>query len=191
MRNTLILCGAALVCAALAGPTKAPSVGEQVRKSYQEVFDDISLIDKDNRFGVSRLEGSSITGHGSGRKRYGQVPGHTVGVVIYGNKGKPMEPGAYGQRYSRFPFPGHRGAAPDLLVVGRSVAKKAVAAYSKGNLAPVVAKSGLVTVEAHPIRLTKKECLSCHGGMKVGDPVAVIVVSSAPSQKKAKRTPKT
>ena len=34
--------------------------------------------------------------------------------------------------------------------------------------------------EVRPVRLSKKECLSCHPGMKLNDPVALIVYSTAP-----------
>jgi hypothetical protein len=37
--------------------------------------------------------------------------------------------------------------------------------------------------EAHMIRLTKEECLPCHQGMKLGDPVAVMVYQRAKSAK--------
>lgn len=136
------------------------------------------------RFGTSRIERSDIASH----TRDGGDPGYSnkefaTIVAIYGNHGKPLDMATISERYSRqSSSPGLVKQPPKGYVPPKEIdiIKKVVKKWNSGKVEPVTETHGVTYMEVRPIKLTKKECLSCHQNMKLNDPVAVMVYKLIP-----------
>jgi len=56
---------------------------------------------------------------------------------------------------------------------GKQDLLKALASFQKGDNKPFVISRTPYYIDIRPIRLTKRECVACHSGMKRGDIVAL------------------
>lgn len=148
---------------------------------YQSQFDNLELT-KSGVFGTARVELSKIKSHArSGGDPAYRSKEYANSFVIYGNHGLQLD-GKLEVRYHRFANGDLR--SPDLKPNSmqefvQQVAKRFLA----GNFSPVIKQVGDTTLEARPFRLSKPECISCHSGMKIGDPVAIGVWIIAPKKK--------
>lgn len=153
---------------------------------YQSRFIDKELTSK-GVFGVNRVVSSKIEAHGmeTADPAYGR---RDVGssVYIYGNKGKSLNSRLIVMRYHRLMNPTKDGEvkpgdtrgiirivqppkdAIDILV--REAAKKSIA----GNPGPFTKDSNGWLLQVRRVNLSKSECLPCHKGQKLGDPIALI-----------------
>ena len=179
-------------------PKETPeSYVARVDAYYQEVFRDLSLVDQ-GLVGTTRIERSSLSKHRGGDFKVPQRKDREMWfeVYIYGNRGKPLNFASIESRYERhYPFTAdfeleHMKAAktPGKSVVDYRVRKEdptlkeAIKRFQNSKVNSVVVKRGVVRWELRPVRLSKKECLSCHKSMKLGDPVAVMTYGTAPSK---------
>ena len=195
MRSRLLWLSAALslwvvVGAVGPGASKSEKLVDKMHDHYVERFNDLEAT-KRGVFGASRVESDNINSHHKPGGDPGYDPeGFQTTVAIFGAHGKPLTTSNLSLRFSRHPGPvknDERLPAPPArkdnrseLDKGKGVVKK----WAKDGGKPVTAKEGETLWEARPIRLTKKECVSCHAGMKLNDPVAVIVYRVTPKIKK-------
>jgi hypothetical protein len=144
---------------------------------YQAQFADLEMI-KEGQFGTSRVETSSIKNH----SRKGGDPGYRHDyaneVMIFGNGGKRLNASTIVRRYHRYRNGSRQGqpqvpAAPHQEI--DPLIKLAVRESAIGRPGPFVKDANGWLLEARRINLSKKECLSCHKGMKQGEPVGLIV----------------
>lgn len=165
----------------------AKAVVDEAHNYYVKEFNDLSLA-KDGVFGTARIEISEIKNH----RRDGGDPSYRDDkfqstVWIYGAHGKPLLSGSVSNRYSRSPGAVPAGYRPAINKTARvnvaSFVEKAVSAWAKSGAKPFVKWDQGLRLEARPIVLSKKECLSCHKGMKLGQPVAVMVYQLARLEK--------
>lgn len=165
----------------------AKAVVDQAHDYYVKEFNDLALA-KEGVFGTARIERSEIKNH----RRDGGDPSYRNDkfqstVWIYGAHGKSLSSGAVTQRYGRSPSSVPSGYQPakskaSTLNVPKFV-EAAVSAWTKRGARPLVKWDQGVRLEARPILLSKKECLNCHKGMKLGQPVAVMVYQLAQLEK--------
>lgn len=146
----------------------------ELAKAYQETFDDLSLIG-DNRFGISRLESTEIAKHEVRAKS--KVEGYDFGysLSIYGNKGERLNADTMKRRYHRLQYPSFGIAIADAdrpkIPAHR---KEFTQQLLRGKNPSGVLKVGDVVYVLRPVRLSKKECLSCHTANKLNDPIAIM-----------------
>lgn len=165
----------------------AKSVVDEAHNYYVREFNDLSLA-KEGVFGTARIERSEIKNY----RREGGDPSYRDDkfqstVWIFGAHGKPLAPGTVSNRYSRSPGAVPAGYRPAISKTSRvnvpNFVNKAVSAWAKGGVQPFVKWDQGLRLEARPIVLSKKECLGCHKGMKLGQPVAVMVYQLARLEK--------
>lgn len=181
-----VLAGAVALASVASTSGSAPDkqidkiIGEMDAK-YQALFADLTLT-KDGTFGIGRVEMDEIKSHGRKPSRP-ETPGFMTNVSIFGNEGKPLSSDRLDRRYTKdINGVTHRRDKGE----GRAeyeLALKAVKGWSKGGHQPVKAVRGDVFFEARPVLLSKKECIDCHKGMKLNQPVAVMVYAVAPTGK--------
>lgn len=185
----ILLAGCGIFLAALpalsVGESRATVIND-MHKHYLARFDDLSMV-KNGDFGISRVESSKLKAH----LRSKGVPHYNDdnwlnSVVIFGNHGKPLDPKTIESRYSRAPSATKAHLKPDytgwdgIADAQIKLVKGAVEAWNKGDVTAKSVNHGKTYLEVRPIKLSKKECLSCHSGMKVGTPVAAIVYRMTP-----------
>ena len=159
---------------------------EEADKYYQALFLDPALTAKGS-FGVNRVIGSEMEGHNGsgtdplyGRKDLGSM------VFIYGNGGKRLNPATIRQRFFRSPNPAlvwlSRSKTPhadensyariqsEVESAIKEAAKKSLTSDVKSFTRQSIGR----TLEIRRVNLSKMECLPCHTGQKLGDPVALI-----------------
>lgn len=164
----------------------AKELADRMDAYYQSQFADLTLAKK-GIFGMSRIEMSKIDGHTrTGGDGGYDVPGYSTAVTIYGNHGGKLAENAE-DRFHRLPGGVHPGEYLAPLTVPTDeynrFVKSAIAKVNNGkNGAEFTA--GAWTVFARPVRLTKKECLSCHKSAKPGDAVALILFAVGRKQLK-------
>ncbi|MBL8064487.1 MAG: hypothetical protein JNM34_01385 [Chthonomonadaceae bacterium] len=162
-------------------PPSATKLIDATHSYFQSQFDNLELT-RSGKFGMSRIEVSSIGSH----VRSGKDPSYSnkeyaTSFRIFGSSGHPLSPETVALRYSRFPGGGHSDdslASRSWAIPGFDEGKKIktiVAGLAKGVSWPVQGPKSKLIWQARPIVLSKKECLSCHSGLLVGDPVAIAV----------------
>ncbi len=146
----------------------------ELAKAYQETFDDLSLIGE-NLFGVNRSETSKIERH-IVRAR-SKVKGYdfSFSLTIFGNKGMPLNADSMENRYSRWADPSFTMAMsqsdrPKIPAHRKEFTKQLLSGKNPSG----VLKVGNVVYVLRPVRLSKKECLSCHTANKLNDPIAIM-----------------
>lgn len=152
---------------------------------YQNQFADLELV-KAGMFGTSRVERSEIEHHRrqSGDPGYGSENWVST-VSLFGCKGKPLNAASLSSRYHRLPN-GESAVAPqDFPHIDESVLASAVKRFASPKAKPLVIRRKGVFAEIRPVRLSKPECVSCHSGSKLGDPVAMMVYVVSPRKKQA------
>lgn len=182
---------AACLVAAAPDPTGESKLVDSMHAYYVKQFDNLVGV-KDGKFGTARIESSQIAAHSRDGGDPGYDPqGFQTTVQIYGAHGKPLKPADVSLRYRRLPGPVHVGERvvdPSMLAMSIvpdiDLVKNAVTQWAQDGGKPYVASPGGVYWEARPIRLSKTECLKCHQGLKMGDPVAVMVYRVLPKVKK-------
>lgn len=152
----------------------------RVDSVFQEQFRDLALVEK-GIVGMSRMESASIIRHGGG------APGRAIrnkefrlAVFIFGNRGSRLDFKTVRTGYARPAF----GGGPEVIRFNYKdpTLKEAIKRFQDRKVNSVVVKRGVVRWELRPVRLSKKECLSCHKGMMLGNPVAVMVYGTAPAK---------
>lgn len=157
---------------------------------YQGQFENLDAT-KNSIFGTARIESSQIKGH----LRSGGDPAYRSKefanwFLIYGSNGHPLNPTTLKLRYQRMPN-GSASAMMESDALTRQLQKFDAKAFVTVALGHIRSKKpgyfsrsvGAVTYEARPFRLSKAECLPCHSGMKLGDPVAIGVWATVPVNK--------
>jgi len=147
----------------------------------QERFLDLSATEK-GEFGVSRIESNMIDAHFKRTNPPVKKDGLGAGVAIYGAKGKALKPENLQHRFSRW---GHDSAVPPerlrKLMVDLKQISATVSEFAKD---PKMERKEFARnpyyAQIRPVRLSKRECLSCHQGMKLGEPVALVVYTILP-----------
>ena len=182
-----------IACSAAFSGQQKPESREQLLDRmhvyYVKQFEDLEAV-KRGEFGVSRIEKNDIKKHA----RRGGDPGLASRdwsnvVEIYGNHGMPLIPGEVTQRYSRFPnrvYSGTNTAPYDMKAATEArleLVNTAVKSWRNPEPKPIGKSIGTLRLEARPILLTRKECLSCHKGMKLNQPVALMLYSVVPFTK--------
>lgn len=174
---------AGLACLVGFGPVESRKAHtDRVHDEFKALFEDMSLVEK-GMLGVSRLETLGLDAHGGGRPKSAvarSTDWRTI-VEIYGAKGAPLSPTTITVRYHNWMASGSRMSRNSID--SSELARQAVKKLAAGEKGPFIAKSDETEVDLRPIRLSKKECLSCHKGMKLNDPVALLAVWTAPKPK--------
>lgn len=155
-------------------------------------FEEVLKYRKHPRFGVSRLPDSKIKSHGSNvRSPLSNGNDFYYHTTIFGASGRPLTPNNIRVRYtrrseflSRAPYSLAKDSPSHKPINIHSLAKKVVGQWSKSPAKPVRIKDGVRILEVRPVKLSNKDCLKCHVGMKVGDPVAAIAYNLIPIVKK-------
>lgn len=168
----------ALILLSLGIRTDDPvAIVDKAHAYFVEQFENLAPT-KFGRFGTSRIETTKIKGH----FREGGVPAKASGpsftVTIYGNRGKPID-SKLEKRYSMW----RQSTAKDSPLPNTTVDKitllRAFNEFNKKNVNKYVVLSRTDYVDIRPIRLSKRECLNCHTGMRQGDIVALSVYAVA------------
>lgn len=186
VKSLALALSAAAVAATAYAPDPRHELVVQSHDYYQKQFDNLMLNDKD-MFGTSRVEWSKIKNHArqGGEPMFGSEIWHNW-IVFYGNHGKPLDSNAE-IRYRRSPNGTHAGQRiPDVkptVEESQAFAERTIAALNKGKKGPFLFRKGDFVIEALPFRLSSDKCLSCHTGMKVGDPVALGMYYTVPYEK--------
>jgi hypothetical protein len=190
MNKGLLIVSALVLASAItaqSGNGERTALIDKMHAYYVKQFDDLKMT-KEGVFGTSRIESSKIKNH----DRSGGDPGYQSKdwyntVQIYGSHGKPLVAGKTEFRYNRLPngLPyGYKevdmayrtpSESRAMASVKAGLIDTAVKRWASGNHSPCGATYGHVYMEARPILMDKKECLSCHTGMKLNQPVAVMV----------------
>ena len=164
---------------------------DQMHAYYVKQFDNLKMV-KDGLFGTSRIESSKIKEH----YRDGGDPGLQSKewfniVQIYGNHGNPLQSEKLELRYSRTPnglpagykeaelVPKDPAEAQKQTRAKARLIETAVKRWASGKIGPWGAQFGGIYMQVRPLQLDKSECLDCHRGMKLGDPVAAMVYTVA------------
>ncbi len=173
---------AALLSLAEFGAEKEPRARvERLDAAYQKDFADLRLARK-GIFGLGRVEGGTLKNHirrtteaKTGRKEL------MATVAIFGTRGKELQPESLELRYSRWPGPVGKieGTAPSKAAVAELLASSARKAIV-GDEGPFVRTSKNWRMEVRPVRLSTRECLSCHNELQLDDPVALILYTVYP-----------
>ena len=150
----------------------------RVDAMFQEQFRDLALVDQ-GFMGMNRIDRALITKHGGGA-----IPRATVKkdilltVLIFGNKGKKLDFATVQTRFVRPAF----GEGSEKIKFNHKdpTLKEAIKRFQDRKVNSVTVKRDAVRWELRPVRLSKQECLSCHKGMKMGDPVAVMTYGTTP-----------
>lgn len=151
----------------------------RVDAQFQEQFRDLTLVEK-GFVGMSRLDRVVITKHGGGATPRAIVKKDIrMAVFIFGNEGKKLEFTSIKKRFER---PAIGGDERVEFEQRDPTLKEAIKRFQNSKVNSVVVKRGVVRWELRPVRLSKKECLSCHKGMMLGNPVAVMTYGTAPSK---------
>lgn len=174
---------AGLACLFGLGPVDSRKTHtENVHREFKALFEDMALVDQ-GLLGVSRVETLGLDAHGGGRPNsaWGRSKDWHTSVQIFGAKGAPLTADNLTLRYHNWlgTGPSMRGSSIKSL----DLAKLAVQKLAAGEKGPFVAESGNIEMDLRPIRLTNKACLSCHKGMKLNDPVALLAVWTMPKPK--------
>jgi len=179
-----------LVAIGLQKPVVKPEeIVSELDAHYQARFLDLSGIER-GMFGRSRIEASSIKKHGGYQAQFPRInESYWYAIQLFGNEGKPLRFGDLQNRlhlsYWRTPesLETERGRRWQKLEAFDLTLKEAIARFSDPKAKPIVVMRDAVRWELRPVRLSKKECLSCHGDSKLGDPIAVMAYGTAPMRK--------
>ena len=161
----------------------APEIVDRMHRYYVSAFENLEM-NQSGKFGTSRVEMSQIGNH----VRHGGDPAYgnkdwLSAVTIYGNKGKTLNAKTIELRYTRMPN-GSRSNPTAKLPNTLEFVAKAVKVFADPNRTSLVMNHGAAYFEARPIRMTKKECLSCHTEQKLSDPVAIMLYFVEPKAKR-------
>ncbi|GMV88421.1 MAG: hypothetical protein AMXMBFR81_13520 [Chthonomonas sp.] len=187
-----------LAIALALAPAQEPTVTDLLHAYYDGVFQDLSLTEgkwveveqngkavrrwQPARFGVSRIRGTPVVGQhyldwtALSRKAAEEAKANGVEyfATVYGNGGKPLSAETLAKRFGpeavNSTSMNIKGINPDNHL---KFAKLALEPIRKGST--LQRKVDTWMLEARGVFLSKPECLKCHAGMKVGDPVAVMV----------------
>ncbi len=181
------------------GSAKEPSVVDLLHAYYDGVFQDLSLTEgkwvegevngkkvprwQPARFGVSRMRGTPVVGQhyldwtALSRKAAEEAKANGVEyfATVYGNGGKPLSADTLAKRF------GPEAVNSTSMLFNKGIDPDNHLKFAKLALEPIRKGSALQRkvdtwmLEARGVFLSKPECLKCHAGMKVGDPVAVMV----------------
>lgn len=155
---------------------------DEIDKALQERFIDLSETEK-GRFGISRIEANMIDAHFKRTNPPVRKDGLSGGIAIYGSKGKPLDPKTMQVRFSR--WSGSSAGIPPEQMRKLMVDLKEISATIPGfkrdkKLDRKEFARKPYYAQIRPIRLSQSECLSCHKGMSLGDPVALAVYTALP-----------
>lgn len=188
-----------LAIAVALAPAQEPTVTDLLHAYYDGVFQDLSLTEgkwveqeqngkmvrrwQPARFGVSRIRGTPVVGQHyldwTALSRKSAEEAKAAGVeyfaTVYGNGGKPLAEATLARRFGPEAVNStsmlfNKGINPDNHL---KFAKLALEPIRKGST--LQRKVDTWMLEARGVFLSKPKCLKCHAGMKVGDPVAVMV----------------
>lgn len=187
-----------LAIALALAPAQEPTVTDLLHAYYDGVFQYLSLTEgkwveveqngkavrrwQPARFGVSRIRGTPVVGQhyldwtALSRKAAEEAKANGVEyfATVYGNGGKPLSAETLAKRFGpeavNSTSMNIKGINPDNHL---KFAKLALEPIRKGST--LQRKVDTWMLEARGVFLSKPECLKCHAGMKVGDPVAVMV----------------
>lgn len=154
---------------------------DEIDEFVQERFLDLSATEK-GEFGVSRIESNMIDAHFKRTNPPVKNENLGAGIAIFGAKGKPLNPGNLEVRFTRW---GHNSAIPPEKLRKLALDLKQISAtlpeFSKDQkLDRKEFARKPYYAQIRPVRLSKKECLWCHQGMKLGEPVALVVYTILP-----------
>ncbi|GEM_PF-6805207 len=173
------------LCALQADFRRPEDVVTAMDAYYQSQFADLELA-KAGIFGTSRVESSEIGHH----RRQGGDPGYrseawVTTVSLFGCRGESLKAATLSNRYRRLPNGTSAVEPEDFPKIDEGVLASAVKRFASTKAKPLVIRKKDVFVEIRPVRLSKRECLSCHSWAKVGDPVALMLYVVSPKKKAA------
>ncbi|MBV6459156.1 MAG: hypothetical protein HONBIEJF_02299 [Fimbriimonadaceae bacterium] len=161
---------------------------DEIDRIVQERFMDLSATQK-GEFGISRIESNMIEAHFKRTSPPIKKHGLGAGIAIYGAKGKALDVGPLECRFLRWsawaggPNSGKlRKLTLDLKEIAATVPE--FSRDRKLDRKEFARKPYYAQIR--PIRLSKKECLPCHKGMSIDEPVALAVYTILPTGERTK-----
>lgn len=162
---------------------------QQMDNYYQELFADLELAFRGD-VGVSRMLKTALR-HDPFRPELAKKfdsDRYEATVEVFGDKTTPPRPDTIKSSVSAIATRNPSGLVRMNSAVSapntKDLARDALEQAQSGDFTPVIRRSGQIISEARFIRLSKEGCLKCHSGMKLDDPVAVIVYTTRPLERR-------
>lgn len=157
-------------------PEQGAGFSSELHQEYQRLFEDLEPTEF-GRFGIGRMDLETRPTTVAHSRDH--IPSQTAQLAFFlSRRGKPLGDGALDILFVRGEL--RQGATltgpipPAWAEVKNWAAQVGQELTDKGE-AHATATFQDRDVEARLVRLSKKECLSCHFNMKIGDPVAVMI----------------